>query len=95
MIWNKNATQFVNQSSAWVLAAGDGDAATMNGSNAWTPFNATSQVRYTYYDGDAETGVYDFVWVQISLDIPAGAAPTGTDVSGTVYMYFNSTTHDS
>ena len=86
------AAQFTASSVAWTLAAGDGDVNTMNASAAdiQTPWDGTSNVRYSIDDTDAVNETSDFVWVGISLNLPDDA-PASTP-TGTIYIHFKATT---
>ena len=89
---------YTNFSSIWTLAAGNKNTWDMNGTECSTPWDETAYVRYNV-DGSnpadekawAESGNSDFVWVQISIDIPDGAA-TAASVTGTIYLNFEATT---
>lgn len=81
---------FDENSVCWTLGAGDGDPDTMDGSNTQTPWDETSHIRYSHYDTDAVNGTSDFVWVQITLNIPSDAAPGSA--SGTIYIHFKAAT---
>jgi len=92
MVWNKGVG-FSATDSVWVLADGDGNPWTMNnhdGSDITTRWNQTSHVRFSLSNSDAINGTDDFVWVQISLDIPANA-PDGWH-SGLIWIHFRANT---
>ena len=86
---------FDSNSVVWTLGAGDGDTSTMDNNSGVagtisTPWDSTSNIRYSTSDTNAINGTSDFVWVGITLDIPnnaAAATPTGT-----IYIHFKSTT---
>jgi hypothetical protein len=82
----------------WILGAGDGDAGTANGTSAsanriQTPWDETSHVRYnqTSIIG-AHNNTRDFVWVQISLNVPNNAAEAATN-TGQIWIHFKANTH--
>ncbi len=77
--------------TAWVLAAGDGDSSSMNGGGIATDWDSTSQVRYTTDDTNADNSTTDFVWVQISLNIPSNA-PLTASATGTIEFHFRAAT---
>ena len=89
-MWNKGSDVTPGDTTAWTLAAGNKDVTNMDGTNALTPVDATAQVRYNdTYAGVASDGNSDFVWVQVSLDIPSGA---GTQTcTGTITIEFEAT----
>jgi hypothetical protein len=80
----------------WMLGAGDGNASTMNGSGVrrvLTPWDSTSGVRYNQTSTQfAKNGSRDYVWVQISLSIPANA-DTSSSPAGQIWIHFKATTH--
>ena len=92
MVRNKASLGFDASSSAWALGTGNQNAENMNtgGAAINTPWNETAHVRYSLSDVDAVNGTDDYVWVQISLDIPDGAA-SGAQ-SGLVWIHFKATT---
>ena len=86
----------VNDSSteAWVLAAGDDNASSVcaNVSNPApttipTPWDKVAHVRYTENTTLIESTVSDYVWVQVSVDVPA-AAEVNASHSGTIEFHF-------
>ena len=92
-VWNKGSVSFDATSSVWVLGDGDNNPNTMNngvGATIFTRWNETSHVRFSKDDTDAVNGTDDYVWVQISIDIPA-TAPDGWH-SGIVWVHFRANT---
>lgn len=82
---------FSDNSNAWVLGAGDANEGTMNLSTLTTPWDETSHVRYNTNDTlYAINQTSDFVWVQISLNIPT-TAPLQT-ATGTIEFHFKAST---
>jgi hypothetical protein len=81
---------------AWILAAGDGDTGWMNGTGAFgiqTPWDTSSHVRYNSTTNiDARNGTRDWVWVQISLDIPNTAADAEA-ATGQIWFHFEASTN--
>jgi len=90
MVWNKGSTGFGSNGSAWVLGEGNQNAANMNtgGAAINTPWSETAHVRYSYSNVNAVNGTDDYVWVQLSLDIPDGAA--SGSYSGLIWVHFKS-----
>lgn len=88
---SSGVSQSNSASSAWVLAAGNGDSSDMDGANVATDWDTTSEVRYSTDDTDAVNSTDDYVWVQISLDIPS-TAPLTASVTGTIEFHFRAAT---
>jgi hypothetical protein len=87
-----------NSNAEWILGAGDGDPATANGTGAnsiQTPWDETSHIRYNSSSAIyAKNNTRDFVWVQISLNIPSNAADaTTTPATGQIWIHFKANTH--
>jgi hypothetical protein len=82
-MWNNGSSENPDTSVAWTLGAGDRNTSNMtNGTlNIPTPWDTTRHVRYSVNDTSAQNGTSDFVWVQVSLNIPknpdASASRTG------------------
>lgn len=91
---NNGTTQHTIDTAAWVLAAGDQNTSSMDGSNHNTGNNwdTTANVQYSLYDVTAVNSTDDYVWVQIDLYIPNNAAAT-SGMTGQIYIHFASTTH--
>ncbi len=89
--------KFTSTSSAWGLYKGDQNSSTMDNEGTWiaTPwdYTGTSNVRYSTSDTDAENNTDDYVWVQISLDVPPDADSDHT-FTGVIYVHTRATTHD-
>ena len=85
-VWDKGTRGKNSTTCSWQLAAGNGNSQNMDGTNTETRWNATSNVRYSLYNSDAVNGSSDFVWVQISIDIPSGAS--AGSYSGLVWVHF-------
>lgn len=103
-VWDKGGSLGLsNGSAAWVLAAGDGNPSTIcdnknqNGAatKVDTPWDPTAHVRFSTNDANnSKSGVADFVWVQISIDIPENADQTLTYI-GTIWVFTRAvTTHE-
>jgi len=91
MIWNKGSTGFSSSSCAWKLGAGNQNPDNMDGASITTGWDSTAHVRYSTSDVDAINGTDDYVWVQISIDVPDGAASGA--YSGTIWVHVEATTH--
>jgi hypothetical protein len=94
MVWDKgDSRSFGTDTSAWLLAAGNGNAWDMNthaNPTIQTRWNETAHVRYCLSDVDAVNGTDDYVWIQVSVDIPAGAS--AGDYSGLIWVHFKADT---
>ena len=86
---------------AWKLAAGDGVVGYMNGTGEFgiqTRWEAKAvgggeDVRYNQTTNiDARNGTRDWVWVQISINIPSGATAE-TTATGQIWFHFTANTH--
>jgi hypothetical protein len=77
----------------WILAAGDGDTSTMNGSAIKTPWDTSANVRYNQTTNIfAKNNTRDYVWVQVSISIPSNA-PAQAAATGQIWIHFKATTH--
>jgi len=81
---------------AWTLAPGDRDATTICSNTTGrkryaniTSWDETAEVRYSLNDTDALSGISDYVWVQIELNIPS-SVDTDRVHSGAIYIHFES-----
>lgn len=85
-------SQSTANTNAWVLSAGNGAASNMNGTAVLTPWDETQHVRYNSTTSiQAHNNTRDWVWVEISLNIPSNAdAATAT---GQIWFHFKATTH--
>jgi len=84
---NYNANNII-----WKMSAGDGNIETMDGATYTTVWDTQADVKFSLYDTNAANGTKDFVWVQISLNIPQNAAliPAAT---GQLWIHFEAVTH--
>ena len=88
LMWNEGSLINGADSPAWVLGSGDSNSENMSagaGSNIPTTWDDFRGVRYSTANTNAVNGTSDFVWVQISLDLPS--TPTATN-SGTIWIHF-------
>lgn len=98
LMWNNNTVVNASNTTAWTLAAGDSNASGMcyNTSNRanttidtpWDYAN-TSHVRYSINNSNAVSGTADFVWIQITIDIPDTVDALG-DHTGTIWIHLES-----
>lgn len=101
-MWNNNTIVNASNITAWTLAAGDQNSSSMcyntsNRTNCTIPtpwdFPNTSHVRYSLNNSNAESGVADFVWVQVMIDIPETVDAIG-DHTGTIWIHLESEAAD-
>ena len=81
---------------AWTLAPGDRNATTICSNTTGrkrytniTNWDETAEVRYSLNNTDALSGISDYVWVQIELNIPS-SVDTDRVRSGSIYIHFES-----
>jgi len=91
-VWNRT-TPFNADSCVWVLGAGNGQPWNMqNGSTSInTLWDTKSYVRWSESNQQAINGSSDFVWVQISINVPDGADLR--NVTGQIWIHFKATTN--
>ena len=90
MMVDGGVSQTTSATNAWVLAAGDGDPTGMNQSYILTPWDTSAHVRYNHSTNStsyAKNSTYDWVWVQISLNILSDA-PLDTVATGQMWIHF-------
>jgi len=83
----------------WIFAAGDRNTSTMcynisdrTNCTILTPWDNITHVRYSVNNTNAVSNISDFVWVQISIDIPEQVDIMGTH-TGYIWIHFKSETH--
>ncbi|MBN2065980.1 MAG: hypothetical protein JW771_04130 [Candidatus Thermoplasmatota archaeon] len=90
-MWSKNSSKNSSTTTAWTLAAGNGNPADMCADGTTqlsTPWDGTRNVRYSLNDANYSiSGTSDFVWVQVSIDIPA-APDAGGAHTGYIWIHF-------
>ena len=91
-IWNNGSLGYTSSSDcAWILAAGNQDPSDMSDdgiASLPTNWDGTAGVRYSENDVNYSiNGTSDFVWVQISINIPATVDSGGTH-DGTILIHF-------
>ena len=92
-LWNKGVQVSQSTSTAWTLGQGNNDASNMDGSGATTLWDGTSGVRWSTYNTTAVNGTDDYVWVQISLDLPQHPSEDGE--TGALFIHFEASTLES
>jgi len=100
MVINNGVPSYTASSCVWQLAAGDKNPDTMcNDTTAGTPtqlstiWDDTAHIQYSINDNNnSENDTADFVWVGVSVTVPAGAVlQTAT---GTLVCHFESTSRN-
>lgn len=87
---DNGVAQFTSSNDVWVLVAGDGNIRTLDGASITTEWDVTQYVQYTLDNTIAVNGTDDYVWVQISIDVPSGA--TLGDYTGTIFFHYEAST---
>ena len=95
-MWDNNTIVNATNTTAWTLAAGNENASDMcynvsdrPNNSANTTWDETAHVRYSLDNNNITSGNADFVWVQISLDIPEIVNEIGT-MTGTIWIHLES-----
>ena len=98
LMWNNNTMVNFSNTTAWTLAAGNSNSSDMcynvsdrASTTINTTWDETTHVRYSVSNNNAISGISDFVWVQIGLDIPERVDTSGLH-SGIIWFHFESTT---
>ena len=95
-MWDNNTIINATNTTAWTLAPGDANSSSMcyNVSDRTnctipTPWDETAHVRYSINNSNATSGVSDFVWVQITVDISNSIESIGAH-TGTIWIHLES-----
>ncbi len=94
-MWDNGTSVNDSDTIAWTLDEGNQNPNNMNaaGTSIDTDWDQTAHVRYSTNDVvNAVDSVSDFVWVQISINIPADADPEGSH-TGVVWIHLEASTH--
>ena len=98
LMWDNNTMVNTSNTTAWTLAAGNSNTSDMcaNVSNRPattinTPWDENAHVRYSLNNTNAESGISDFVWVQIGLEIPGNIDTSGLH-SGSIWIHLEANT---
>jgi hypothetical protein len=87
---DSGSARTTSNTCAWKLGAGDGDASTCDAGA--TPWDNTAHVRFSTDNATAATnGTSDFVWVQVTIDLPADAADLSGG-TGQIWIHFKAST---
>jgi len=100
LMWNNNTVVNESTTTAWTLAPGNNNANNMcynvsdsAASTIDTDWDERAHVRYSTNDTNATTAISDFVWVQISIDVPEVVDGIGAH-TGTIWIHFESDSLD-
>lgn len=90
MVWDKGSVGLDNTTCAWQLAAGNANSNNMcadGSTQITTGWDTTANVRWSQNDDNNSVNqTSDFVWVQISIDVPANA-DSSLAYDGTIYIF--------
>lgn len=96
LMWDNNTIVNATNTTAWTLREGDANSSGMcynvsDRANCTipTPWDETAHVRYSINNTDAVSNVSDFVWVQITVQIPESIEATGGH-TGTIWIHMTS-----
>lgn len=96
LMWNNDTMVNTSNTTAWTLASGNDNSSDMcyNVSNRNlysidTNWDETAHVRYSVDNNNATSAISDFVWVQVTLDIPESVNNIGT-MTGTIWVHLES-----
>jgi len=99
-MWNNNTLVNASNTTAWVLAAGNRDPNNMcynvsdrTNCSVNTTWDERAHVRYSLNNSNAVSNLSDFVWVQITIDIPNTADRIGLH-TGTIWIHLESDYED-
>ena len=100
LMWGNESQVNASNTIAWTLAPGDRNPTTMcyNTSNRAsstirTPWDETAHARYSLNESNATSGLSDFVWVQIELNIPDVVDALG-EHTGYIYIHLEADTQN-
>ncbi len=98
LMWDNYTLVNATNTTAWTLAEGNEDPSDMcynvsnrAGTSISTEWDNISHVRYSKDNNNAVSGVSDFVWVQIMIDIPSEADSLGLH-DGNIWINIESET---
>ena len=100
LMWDNDTIVNESNTTAWTLKAGDGNTSNMCANtsdsdtyNITTSWDETAHVRYSLNNTFVNTSVGDYVWVQITIDIPETIQDTGSH-TGTIWIHLESEASD-
>lgn len=95
-VWENGTMKNSSDTTAWVLGPGNQNPNDMSADGSTqisTPWDETKHVRYsTNNSNNSISGTSDFVWVQISIDVPDNA-DTSQNFDGLIYIHTKSSTN--
>ena len=96
LMWDNDTIVNGTNTSKWTLARGDANSSSMcynysdpTNSTIPTPWDEQMHVRYSLNNTNISSGLADYVWVQITIDIPQSIQDTGTH-TGTIRIHLES-----
>lgn len=97
-MWDNNTMVNATNTTAWTLAAGNANSSDMcynisdrTNCSIETPWDKIAHVRFSTNNSISQSNISDFVWVQVTLDIPATVDTLG-DHTGTIWIHLESET---
>jgi len=95
-MWDNDTMINASNTTAWILAAGNENSSDMcsnttdrTNHSTNTTWDETAHVRYSRNETDAVSNVSDFVWVQVTLNIPDTVDTLG-EHTGTIWIHLES-----
>ena len=99
-MWNNDTMVNTSNTTAWILAAGNANSSDMCSNttdrtnySTNTTWDEIAHVRYSRNNTDAVSNVSDYVWVQITINIPDSVQSLGVH-TGTIWIHLKSETGD-
>lgn len=100
LMWDNNTMVNGSNTTAWILREGNEipndmcyNVSNRTNSTIPTPWDGVSHVRYSTNNSIALSNVSDYVWVQITIDIPYAVDTIGAH-TGTIWIHFESEAGD-
>ncbi len=98
-MYNNGTVMNASNTTAWILSTGDGNSSSMCSNTSDrinntipTPWDQISHVRYSMNNSLAVSGIADYFWVQITMDVPETYDYIGPH-TGTIWLNFESDTY--
>jgi len=91
-VWKKGSVGRDHTACSWQLGPGNQNPKNMNETNLATNWDEEAHVRYSNSNVDAINQSSDFVWVQVSIDVPPDANIDST-YAGTIWVHTAATTY--
>ncbi len=90
-MWNQGSGVSASTSTAWQLGPGDQNTSSMNGTDFETLWDDGAGIRYSVGNSTAINGSSDYVWVEVSVNLPQ-SPDTGGAHDGAIFVHFEATT---